>query len=92
MQEKVRDDEAADAEVFGFGMTDLEEQLAVPGGDELRQSLIERFSELDQTLAREQAVGVVPERSREIEILRRALASARTVLININKQLSFRQV
>ncbi len=91
MQENVRDDDASDAEAFGFGMTDLEEQLAMPDGDGLRRRLIERFSKLDQNLTRELAVGVAPDRYRELEILRRALASARTVLVMFKTQTPFRQ-
>ena len=69
----------------GFGMTDLEEALRAPGGQEVAKALLKRFNSLDEALSSRIAGGLPPDAFARATVIRNSLAAASNILIRIPK-------
>jgi hypothetical protein len=69
---------------FDFGMTDLEEQLSGPQGDEARRTTLARLDALALTISTEIDAGVSIERRQELDICLKSLAAARDIVIRFH--------
>ena len=73
------------SDAAGFGMTDLEEKLRAPGGEELAAALLAQFSALDAAFSARIAAGLSPDDFAHATVIRNSLAAASNLLIRIPK-------
>ena len=67
---------------FDFGMTDLEERLKAPGGEELQVSIVRRLEELGKETKERLDQGLQPDEYAIAETTYGALAAAHDIMVN----------
>ena len=69
-----------------FGMTDIEERLRAPDGEEYRKRLLDSLEDLDSRLSSKMAPGLAPDEFERVRLLRQAVASAREIVLVFNSR------